>query len=192
MDNVVAHAVSVLRHDGIIVYPTDTVYGLGADALSEIAVHRVYLIKNREISNPTSIAVSDADMMRAVAIVDEIAEEFIDRFMPGPVTAVVKMKRSLPPVLGGGADLIGIRMPDCAVTLRIIEELDAPITATSANPAGEIAPCHPADVTVERDYLVDGGELPGTPSTVADLVNMRVIREGVLCEEVAAFLATFQ
>ncbi len=192
MDDVVAHAVSVLKHDGIIVYPTDTVYGLGADAFSEIAVHRVYLIKNREISKPTSIAVSDADMMRAVAIVDEIAEEFIDRFMPGPVTAVLRMKRCLPPVLGGGAGLIGIRMPNCEVTLRIIEELDAPITATSANRAGENAPSRPADVAVPRDYLVDGGELPGTPSTVADLVNMRVIREGLLCKEVAAFLATFQ
>jgi L-threonylcarbamoyladenylate synthase len=183
-------AVAVLRRDGVIVYPTETVYGLGADALSEEAVRRVYELKNRPLSQPISVAVSDADMLAAIAVVDDAAEAFIERFLPGPTTVILPAKSCLPSILTGGIGWIGIRMPDHPIALRIIELLDSPITATSANLSGEEPPTRPEQVFVPHDYLVDGGELPGTPSTVADFSTRTILRKGKNWEEVEAFFET--
>jgi L-threonylcarbamoyladenylate synthase len=181
-------AVRVLQRDGIIVYPTETVYGLGADALSEDAVIRVYEAKNRPLSKPISVAVSDLEMLKAIAVVDDVAQAFIDRFLPGPVTVILPAKSCLPPILTGGTGMIGIRWPDNEIAHAIIERLDAPITATSANISDENAPTRPEEVYVPFDYLVDGGELPGTPSTVVDLTTCRILRKGPEWEDVEAFL----
>ncbi len=184
----IEHAVKVLQRDGIIVYPTETVYGLGADALSEDAVMKVYEAKGRLLGKPISIAVSDMDMLRAVAVVDDRAEAFINRFLPGPVTVILPAKSCLPEVLTGGTGLIGIRMPAHETAVRIIELLDAPITATSANLAGDAPATRPEEIDVAFDLLVDGGELPGTPSTVVDLTTRTILRRGKEWEEVEAFL----
>jgi len=182
----------VLRRDGIIVYPTETVYGLGADALSEDAVIRVYEAKGRPLSKPISVAVSDMDMLRAIACVDDAARAFIERFLPGPVTVILPAKSCLPAILTGGTGLIGIRMPAHDAAIRIIERLDAPITATSANLADEEPPTRPDRVYVPHDFLVDGGELPGMPSTVVDLTTRRILRKGKGWEDVEAFLRALQ
>lgn len=184
----IEHAVKVLQRDGIIVYPTETVYGLGADALSEDAVMKIYEAKGRPLGKPISIAVSDTDMLRAVAVVDDAAEAFIHRFLPGPVTVVLPAKSCLPEMLTGGTGLIGIRMPAHETAVRIIELLDAPITATSANLAGDAPVTRPDEVDVPFDLLVDGGELPGTPSTVVDLTTRSILRKGKEWEAVEAFL----
>ncbi|WP_332450577.1 L-threonylcarbamoyladenylate synthase [Methanoculleus sp.] len=185
-------AVKVLSRDGLVVYPTETVYGLGADALSEDAVMRVYEAKNRPVSKPISVAVSDMDMLAAIAVVDEAARAFIERFLPGPVTVILPAKSCLPDILTGGTGLIGIRWPANEVAIAIIERLDAPITATSANISDDIPPVRPEEVSVPNDYVVDGGELPGTPSTVVDLTTRRILRKGVEWEAVQAFLETLQ
>ena len=185
-------AVAVLRRDGVIVYPTETVYGLGADALSDEAVMRVYELKNRPLSQPMSVAVSDVDMLAAIAVVDDAAEAFIERFLPGPTTVILPAKSCLPTILTGGIGWIGIRMPAHPVALRIIELLDSPITATSANLSGEEPPTRPEEVFVPHDYLVDGGELPGTPSTVADFSTRTILRKGKNWEEVEAFFETIR
>ncbi|NLB01215.1 MAG: threonylcarbamoyl-AMP synthase [Methanomicrobiales archaeon] len=183
-------AVRVLSHDGLIVYPTETVYGLGADALSEDAVMRVYEAKNRPVGKPISVAVSDMEMLDAVAVVDDLSRAFIERFLPGPVTVVLPAKSCLPAVLTGGTGLIGIRWPDHEIALAIISRFDAPITSTSANIADDIPPTSPEEVSVPHDYLVDGGDLPGTPSTVVDLSARRILRRGAEWEAVEAFLET--
>jgi L-threonylcarbamoyladenylate synthase len=186
--DIVERAVQVLRRDGIVVYPTETVYGLGGDAFSENAVRRVYGIKQRPLSQPMSVAVGDPEMLWAIARVDEVAEEFIRRFLPGPVTVVLPPTSCLPEILTGGTGLIGVRMPDCPLTLEIIEELDAPITATSANVAGATPPTTVTEVQVACDMIVDGGALPGIPSTVVDLSAGRILRPGALAEEIRHFL----
>ncbi len=185
-------AVLVLQRDGLVVYPTETVYGLGADALSEDAVMRVYEAKNRPVGKPISVAVSDMEMLAAVAVVDDVARAFIERFLPGPVTVLLPAKSCLPAVLTGGTGLIGIRWPDNEVALAIINRLDAPITATSANISDDIPPTRPEEVSVPHDHLVDGGELPGTPSTVVDLTTLRILRKGAEWEAVEAFLETLR
>ncbi|WAI01335.1 L-threonylcarbamoyladenylate synthase [Methanogenium organophilum] len=190
--SIVSDAVQVLRRDGLIVYPTETVYGLGADALSEYAVHRVYEIKNRPMGKPISVAVSDEDMMAAIADVSDEAWEFIRTFLPGPVTVVLPVKSCLPSVLSGGTGKIGIRMPNNTVTREIIDELDAPITATSANLSGTPAPVTKEQVNVPYDLFIEGGELSGTPSTVVDFESRQILRPGDDIERIAAFFRTLE
>lgn len=190
--SVVSDAVTVLRRDGLIVYPTETVYGLGADALSDYAVHRVYEVKQRPVGKPISVAVSDEDMMFAIAEISDEAWEFIRTFLPGPVTVVLPVKSCLPPVLSGGTGMIGIRMPQNKITCDIIAELDAPITATSANLSGTMAPVSKEQVNVPYDLFIEGGELSGTPSTVVDLAARSILRAGDDMERIAAFLRTLE
>lgn len=181
-------AVKILRKDGILVYPTETVYGLGCDAFSDEAIQRLYEIKCRPISKPVSIAVSDIEMLHAVAIVGEKEDEFINKFLPGPVTVVVHAKKCIPPVLTGGTGMIGIRMPDNDTAREIIDKFGSPVTSTSANISGDVNPVEKSQVNVVYDFMIDGGTLPGIPSTVVDLVNRKIIRAGAMIEEVASFL----
>ncbi|HWQ66116.1 MAG TPA: L-threonylcarbamoyladenylate synthase [Methanospirillum sp.] len=176
-------------HDGLIVYPTDTLYGLGADALSDEAVMKVYEAKGREYHKPISIAVSDPDMIAAVTYVDEIAEAFIDAFLPGPVTLILKARSILPGELSAGTGRVGIRYPAHDIALQIITKFDSPITATSANIAGGPNPLTVNDALVPHDLAIDGGALKGTPSTVVDLVGLEIIRPGADLDKVARLLA---
>ena len=120
-------------HDGLVVYPTETVYGLGADAFSDEAILKVYEAKKRPLAMPVSIAVSDFDMLYAVARVEPEMEPFLTTFLPGPVTVVLPARKTIPAILTGGTGLIGIRMPAHDLALQLIAKFDAPITATSAN-----------------------------------------------------------
>src|SRR5512137_616827 len=185
---VLEKAVSVLMHDGIIVYPTETVYGLGADAFSDEAILKVYEAKKRPLAMPISIAVADFDMLSAVARVAPEVEPFLTAFLPGPVTVVLPARKTVPATLTGGTGLIGIRMPAHDIALRLITMLDAPITATSANLHGAKDPVIPADCTVPYEFLIDGGRLAGIPSTVVDLTERRVLRAGADIDRVAKFL----
>lgn len=188
--DVLEKAVSVLTHDGIIVYPTETVYGLGADAFSDEAILKVYEAKKRPLAMPISIAVSDFDMLYAVARVEPEEESFLTTFLPGPVTVVLPARKTVPTLLTGGTGLIGIRMPAHDLTLRLIAKFDAPITATSANLHGAKDPVTPDECTVPYEFLIDGGRLPGTPSTVVDLREKLVLRAGADIDRVAKFLLT--
>jgi L-threonylcarbamoyladenylate synthase len=188
MDSI-ERAVSVLMHDGIVVYPTETVYGLGADAFSDDAILKVYEAKRRPLSQPISIAVSGFDMLSAVAHIGPDMEDFIEKFLPGPVTIVVKAKRIVPDILTGGTGMIGVRIPAHDVALKLIERFDSPITATSANLHGAKEPSAPDECTVPRDFFIDGGRLPGVPSTVVDLPGRTILRPGASADLVARYLA---
>ena len=185
---IVERAVQVLRRDGIIVYPTDTVYGLGGDAFSEDAVLRVYEAKMRPMGKPISVAVSDTEMLCAIAFVDDLSLDFIGRFLPGPVTVILESRSCIPDILTGGTGRIGVRIPAHDLALGIIRGLDSPITATSANISGEKDPVSPEEVRVPYDLLVNGGALSGLPSTVVDLGEKRILRKGALAEEVEIYL----
>jgi L-threonylcarbamoyladenylate synthase len=187
--DIIEKAVSVLMHDGTIVYPTETIYGLGADAFSDEAIIKVYESKKRPLGMPISIAVSDFDMLAAVAHVEPGMHRFIETFLPGPVTVILPARRLVPDILTGGTGLIGIRMPAHDIALQIIERFDAPITATSANLHEAKDPQLPEECTVPRELFIDGGRLPGTPSTVVDLTKKIILRKGAQSEAVEAFLA---
>lgn len=188
MNRQIEKAVEVLLRDGLIVYPTETLYGLGGDALSDEAVLKVFEAKGREFHKPVSIAVSDNDMIRVVGVVDEIAEAFIQEFLPGPVTIILKARSIIPKMLTAGTGKIGIRYPDHEIALAIISKFDSPITATSANISGGPDPVVLNLCNVPYDYAIDYGPLPGISSTVVDLVNLEIIRPGAECDKVVTFL----
>lgn len=186
--DIIEKAVRILMHDGLVIYPTETLYGLGADAFSDEAIIRVYEAKKRPLGMPISIAVSDFDMLAAVAHVRPGMEGFLDEFLPGPVTVILPARNSVPEILTGGTGMIGIRMPAHEMAKRLIERFDAPITATSANLHGAKDPQTPDQCTVPHEFLIDGGRLPGTPSTVVDLVGKTILRPGADVERIGQFL----
>jgi len=186
--DIIERAVTVLSHDGLVIYPTDTLYGLGADAFSIEAIEKVYDAKKRDLAKPISIAVSDFEMLAAVSRIDVPMQDFIERFLPGPVTVVVPARKTIPEILTGGTGTIGIRIPAHGIARQVIEKFDAPITATSANLSGGKDPQTPDECTVPHDLLIDGGRLPGTPSTVVDLVTRTIVRRGAKAEEIEIFL----
>jgi L-threonylcarbamoyladenylate synthase len=152
--DIVEKAVSVLMHDGTIIYPTETVYGLGADAMSDEAIMKVYEAKKRPLGMPVSIAVADFDMLAAVARVAPGMHGFIETFLPGPVTIILPSRRIIPEILTGGTGMIGIRMPAHDLALQIIERFDSPITATSANLHGEKIPRHQRNARSPANFLL--------------------------------------
>jgi L-threonylcarbamoyladenylate synthase len=188
--DVIERAVAVLQRDGLVVYPTDTVYGLGADALSEEAVLRVYEAKGRPLGHPISVAVCDREMLYCIAQVSPDAEALIERFLPGPMTIVLPAKSLLPPLLMAGTGHIGIRIPDHEIALSLIRAFDSPITATSANQSGGKDPRSEDEVDVPHDLLISAGTLPGVPSTVVDVEHRTILRPGTQAGEIQAFLST--
>lgn len=186
-------ASGIIRSGGVIIYPTETVYGLGADAYNTKAVMKVSAIKKRSADKPISIAVSDLNMLKSAARPDAPAEKFIHKFLPGPVTVILPKKEEVPDILTGGSDLIGIRWPDHPLTLGLIKSVGSPITSTSANTAGMPAPSRLEDIEEEIlpqvDYVVrEGGCGYSEPSTIVDLVNRKILRRGALSDKVEAAL----
>jgi L-threonylcarbamoyladenylate synthase len=187
LTNDIETASSIIRSGGVVLYPTETVYGLGADAGNIDAVMRISSLKKRDPKQPISIAVSSIRMLNSVAYLDNASKHFINRFLPGPITVIVTRKPHIPDILTGGTDLIGIRWPDQTHTIQLIESVGRPITSTSANTSGNTAPAKLEEVEKEIllkvDYILDGGDCGyGEPSTIVDLVNRKILRKGALID----------
>ncbi|WP_336035923.1 L-threonylcarbamoyladenylate synthase [Halobacterium yunchengense] len=186
-------AADAVRRGGLVVYPTETVYGLGADALDEDAVESVFAAKGRSREKPLSFAFPDAESAREYVDVGEAERAFMDAFLPGPVTVVCRKRDAVPDVLTAGSDRVGVRVPDHEVALALLERV-APVTATSANISGRPSPTDPGDVDdalLDRvDVVLDAGETPGgTGSTVVDVAHGEVLREGANADAVRDWLA---
>jgi L-threonylcarbamoyladenylate synthase len=182
----VAAAAAVLKRGEVIVFPTETLYGLGADALDSGAVEKVFQLKGRDSQNPIPVLVADREMLyRLVAAVPPIAEKLIARFWPGPLTIVLPARGDIPRPLVSAAGGIGVRISSQAVATRLVEALGRPLTATSANPSGRPA-AHTAQeakayFSDRIDIYVDGGPLASkTGSTVVEIRGGRlsIIRAG--------------
>lgn len=185
-------AAEIILRGGIVIYPTETVYGIAASIYSGDALRKVFEIKKRNTQNPVSIAVSSFKMMEELVYIGEKEREFIKRFLPGPVTVILRKKKTVPDILTSGADSVGIRYPGHKLALELIGLAGVPVTSTSANISGEPPPARAEEIKVDADYILDGGECAGEPSTVVDLVNMKVIRKGAKYEEVLAALREIQ
>jgi L-threonylcarbamoyladenylate synthase len=185
--NDVGRAVEIVKNGGVIAYPTETVYGVGALATDIGALQRVYQIKDRPLNQPLSIAVSSMEMLKSVAKVE--CEDFILKFMPGPVTVILKKKKNvLPDMLTARSKYVGIRWPDHKMALDVINNV-GPIVSTSANFHGEKDPVRADEVKIPVDYVLDGGPCKyGAPSTIVDLHEYTVVRKGVMYEEVRRYM----
>jgi len=176
-ENEIKHAAELLRSGKLVAFPTETVYGLGANALDPIAVARVFEVKGRPSTSPVIVHVSNLEMIGRVASSwPEKARILADRFWPGPLTLVVPKTANVPDIVTAGLTTVGVRMPAHPVALALIESAQIPVAAPSANRFTEISPT--TAVHVRRslgdrvDYILDGGPCQvGIESTVLSLVN---------------------
>ena len=185
-------AASAVDAGGLIVYPTETVYGLGADALDPDAVDRVFDLKGRDRSNPLSLGVASVDAALRYTRPTEISLSFARAFLPGPVTVIVERDVLVPDALTAGSDRVGIRVPDHDLARALLRET-GPLTATSANVSGRDSVTRVGDLD-ERirdgvDAIVDDGETPGTESTVVDPDAGVIHRRGAMAGAIDAWLA---
>lgn len=166
----------------LVVYPTETVYGLGADGTDADAVEAVFEAKRRPRDRPISIAVPDLETAAAYADLTATDRAFAERFLPGPVTVVVEADPSLPDLLTAGGNRIGIRIPDHPIAMGLLERVaPTPVTATSANESGDPSPRSieelPESIRTAA-IVLDGGTTPGGGSTVVDPSRGVVHRRG--------------
>lgn len=183
---IVFPAVEALKRGEVIVFPTETFYGLGADALNENAVERVVSLKGRNPDNPIAVIIEDQEMLAEIVTeIPSLAERLIGRFWPGPLSLVLPARKGLPLSLLNRDGKISVRVSSHPLATRLVRELGRPLTATSANPSG----MEPARTIQEaRSYFsgkieifLDGGILTGKRgSTVAEVVEnqLKIIREG--------------
>lgn len=185
MDEVVA----ALKAGDLVVYPTDTLYGIGADPFNENSVKKVFIAKDRPFDIPLTIAVSNEKMMESVAVLNDNARKLIRKFLPGPLTIMLTKKPSIPDILSSGSNQVGIRIPDHPFALRLIDRF-GPITATSANihshPDPTDASISQKDLKGRVQICVDCGRSKySAPSTIVDVSDgeVEVIRKGVISQE---------
>lgn len=186
----VQKAAAILEAGGVILYPTDTLYGLGADALSDEAVAKIYAIKGRDEKKPIHAIVADADMANRYGEVHEKAFALMCAYMPGPLSLVLKKRPSVDTGIGKGIDTFCIRIPDNRFCLDLAHAFGRPYTTTSANCAGMEPARDVASILKQLgekagmiDLVIDAGELPlKAPSTVVDVSSgeVQVLREGAI------------
>lgn len=182
-------AITALKKGKVIVYPTDTLYGLGADIYNKDAVRKVFEIKKRPMDNPLPVAVSDVDEIEKIAFLDEKSRSLAEYFLPGKMTIVLRKKSIVPNIVTGGLDKVAIRIPDDKIALRLLSEF-GPLTVTSANIHGKKISFVIKNIKMqfkERDIAVylDVGKLEGQPSTIVDATNktIKIIREGAISKK---------
>lgn len=183
-------AVSALRTGGVIAIPTDTVYGLGADAFNADAVEKLYHIKGRPEEKPIPLVLGSIDDIDKVAQnIPDFFYHLTKKYWPGGLTIIVESKNLLSQLTAGG-DTVGLRIPNHILLLKILNEFGGPMAITSANLSGKPASTSPqefgCDLTNKLDYIVDDGKTPGPiPSTVYDIsiYPPAIRREGIISKE---------
>ncbi|MFP4174842.1 MAG: L-threonylcarbamoyladenylate synthase [Halobacteriales archaeon] len=189
----VEEAAKTVSRGGVVVYPTETVYGVGADAFNDEAVQRVYEVKERPRDKPVSVAVADTDSVDDVARLDEEARRFAEEFLPGPVTLLAPRRDAVPDPVTAGGELVGVRVPDDETALRLLRKTGA-LTSTSANISGEASATSVeelGEVGDRVDGVIDDGARDATGgegSTVVDTTTWEVVREGTAVERVHDYL----
>lgn len=181
----IAEAAEVLKAGGLVAYPTESFYALGADALNTGAVRKIFDAKKRSVIKPLSVIVHEKTKISLLTNgLSPLAQGALERLMPGPVTLVFPASEAVPEALTGGTGKIGIRVPDHKVATGLARALGGPVTATSANLSGRPGLTTAGEVICSLpgiDLVLDGGATPGAPaSTVLDLTcdPPRILREG--------------
>lgn len=184
-------AAKVLKKGGVVIYPTETLYGLGVNALDEQAVSKVFALKRRLETKPLSMVVRDLGMARKFVCIDSRAEQILSRIWPGPVTVVLRKKDTLPYAVTGGGETAALRVSNHPFVETLFERIDFPLIATSANRAGgpnllrvETLREVFKDETCPPELMIDAGDVAvDRPSTVVDLTDVhrpRILRMGVM------------
>ena len=177
--------VRLLQSGGVIAFPTDTAYGLGADPFNNAAIDRIFQIKGRPETKPILLVVSNVKMAESVAEPSPVFHDLVQKIWPGPLTVILQAAKSVPLKVTAGTGTVGVRWPNATFATKLVKRLGRPITATSANRSGL-----PSTITAEEvraqlgesvDALIDGGALPTREgSTLLDLTGEQpvLLREG--------------
>lgn len=173
-ENVINEAIDVLADGGVIIYPTDTVYGLGANIFDNKAVRNVFKIKQRNLLKPLSILVSNTDAIELVARISIYQKDTIDKYLPGPYTFILNKTPIVPRVVTGGLTHVGVRVPENKIACKLASIF--PITTTSANLSDEKVLSSPEDILKQLgcdvDLVIDVGPLEAkSASTIIDLTT---------------------
>lgn len=182
---------SVIKNGGLVLFPTETVYGIGADGLNSEAVKKIFIAKGRASDNPLILHVSNIDMVDTIAKdITTLEKQLMENFFPGPLTIILKRKDNVPDIVTGGLDTVGIRMPSNKIAHDLIELSGTPIAAPSANISGRPSGTNIKDIFDELndrvDYILDGGETKiGLESTVIRVIEneIHILRPGKITKK---------
>jgi L-threonylcarbamoyladenylate synthase len=183
-------AARFIREGKLVAFPTETVYGLGADALNPLAVAKIFEMKERPSFDPLIVHIADTtDLARLCVMPDKKIQGIIDRFWPGPLTIILPKSDLVPDIVTSGLPTVGIRMPDNELAIELIRQSGCPIAAPSANKFGRISPTSAAHVRKQLpdvDYILDGGNTKiGIESTIITITEngFKILRSGIITRE---------
>lgn len=183
----------VIKNGGIAAFPTETVYGIGADATNENAIKKIFEIKNRPFENPLIVHINSIEMLeKCVTSINEIEEKIINLFWPGPLTIIFKKNNIIPGIVTSNLNSVAVRMPDYEITLKLIKYSNCPVAAPSANKFGKLSPILYREVIEELgdevDYVLKGDvQAQGIESTVIRVQNnelIEILRPGPVTKEI--------
>jgi L-threonylcarbamoyladenylate synthase len=174
--NIIEEAGTVIREGGLVAFPTETVYGLGANALDEEAVKKIFVAKGRPQDNPLIVHVADFDLEPLVKNIPEVAVKLMESFWPGPLTIILEKSELIPDVTSAGLSSVGIRMPSNNISRELIRAAGVPIAAPSANISGRPSPTEASrcveDLEGKVDFILGGGSCQvGLESTIVDCTS---------------------
>jgi L-threonylcarbamoyladenylate synthase len=184
-------AIDILKNGGVVAFPTDTVYGLGAAADNPAAIRRVFEIKQRPLNMALPLVLADSAQADTVAInIPEEARVLMAKFWPGALTLVLKKSARVPDILTAGSGTVAVRVPNHALSLALIGGAGVPLVGTSANVHGMPSPVTAEEVRAQLegkvDYVIDGGRTPvGVESTIVDMTVSppKILRHGAISRE---------
>jgi L-threonylcarbamoyladenylate synthase len=190
-NNNIKISASELKNGNLVAFPTETVYGLGADGLNSIAVTKIFEAKQRPTFNPLILHVNSEKMLSKVAVVDnKKVKELIKTFWPGPLTLILPKRKIVPDIVTAGLDTVAVRMPNNKIALQLIKELGNPIAAPSANSFGKLSPTTAEHVVKQLgekvDIVLDGGNCNvGVESTIVEVTESGsyLLRPGGISKE---------
>lgn len=184
-------AAELIKQGKIVVFPTETVYGIGTNGLDENAVKKLYEVKQRPLNKPISLLVSNMEMINLIAKdITEVEYKIMEKFFPGPLTIILKKKKIVPDILTAGQDTVGVRMPRGEIARKLVEYANVPIATPSANISGEPSGTNLQEIKKhfegKVDYFIDGGNSElGLSSTIVQVVDGKpqILRQGSITLE---------
>lgn len=181
----------IIKEGGIVIFPTETVYGIGTNGLNKEAIKKLYEVKQRPLNKPISLLVSNIEMVNQVAKnISKLEYKIMQNFFPGPLTIILEKKDIVPDILTANTNTVGIRMPSGEIARKLIEYAGIPIATPSANISGKPSGTNIKDIQKDFagkvDCLIDNGESKlGIPSTIIRVINneVHILRQGSISME---------
>lgn len=180
-----------IKQGKIVVFPTETVYGIGTNGLDEKAVRKLYEVKKRPLNKPISLLVSNMEMVKSIAKdITELEYKIMEKFFPGPLTIILKKKDIVPDIVTAGQDTVGIRMPSGEIAKKLVELSGVPIATPSANISGQPSGINLTEIKEHFkenvDFYIDGGNSElGISSTIVQVIDgkIKILRQGSITLE---------